>query len=31
MRIRSIFDIIDFANKIHFEFQNEFLFVSFKT
>ena len=27
IRIRSIFNIINFVNKIHFEFQNEFLFI----
>ena len=29
MRTRSIFDIIDYLNRIHFEFQNEFSFVYF--
>ena len=29
MRIRSIFDIIDYLNRIHFEFQNEFSFIYF--
>ena len=29
MRIRSIFDIIDYLNNVHFVFQIEFSFVYF--
>ena len=29
MRIRSIFNLFDFLNKVHFKFQNEFLIVNF--